>query len=91
MLPPFTVNQVANMLKCSERTVRVRALDLGGVKFGTDWVFPAGAFFQRLDALALAEPAKAPAPSPTAVVQQIGAGRNKRTPPPLPQLAGSGQ
>lgn len=87
--PPFTVDQVAEMLKCSERTVRDRALDLGGVKFGTDWVFPAGAFFKRLDDLALAAPAAEPADTaPKAVVQQIGDAKTKRKLPALPQLAG---
>ena len=87
-VPPFTVDQVAAMLSCSDRTVRARAAELGGVKFGTDYVFPAGALFQRLDAIALqAAQAKTPAPTPTAVVQQLPGGRRK-APPALPRLVG---
>lgn len=54
---PFTVDEAAALLRCSPKTVQehVRTGRLAGVKFGEDWVFPRGAFFARLDELALEE------------------------------------
>ena len=53
--PPFTVEQVAQLLSCAADTVRERARmgDLPGLKFGSDWVFPTEAFQLRLTEMAL--------------------------------------
>ena len=52
---PLTVDQAAELLRCAPKTVqaRARAGDLPGLKWGEDWIFPAGAFFARLDQIAL--------------------------------------
>jgi excisionase family DNA binding protein len=56
-LPPYTVDQAAQMLGCATSTVRehARAGRLPGLKVGEDWVFPAGALLACLDLWALAE------------------------------------
>lgn len=57
---PLTVDQAAELLRCAPKTVqaRARAGDLPGLKWGEDWIFPAGAFFARLDEIALEEAAE---------------------------------
>jgi excisionase family DNA binding protein len=71
----LTVEEAAALLKCTEDTVRDRAADLRGIKFGRDWVFPAEAFFEALNERARAS-TKKPAPQ-----RQVVAGR--RVPPKL--------
>lgn len=52
-LPPvLDVEQAAGLLGCEEDRVRAEARKLGGLKFGRDWVFPAAAFFKRLNEMA---------------------------------------
>lgn len=86
----LTVDDVATLLKCSDKTVRARAAELGGLKFGVDWVFPGEAFNRRLVELALQTPAKpAGGPTPAAVLVQPPAApaKARRAPPPaLPTL-----
>lgn len=67
-VPVLTVAEVAARLQCAEDTVRGLGAELGGLKVGRDWVFPAGALNQRLTERALAQPAPAPAQRPAAVV-----------------------
>jgi hypothetical protein len=75
------VADAASELDCSEETVRDRAGELGGVKFGRDWVFPAETFYARVNALAAAAGTRRrDRPTPGAVVQQLP----KRSPPRLP-------
>lgn len=96
LAPPLTVDQAAELLQCAPSTVRERTIagDLPGLKFGTDWVYPVGALYTRLDELALAESAKRREPGqPSATLHAIagGAGGKKarRAPPKLPQLPGA--
>lgn len=72
-LPPYTVDQAAQMLGCAPSTVRehARAGRLPGLKVGEDWIFPAGALLASLDQWALADAsrrASAQAPSPATAV-----------------------
>jgi hypothetical protein len=97
-VPPFTVEQVAAMLGCTDRVVRDRAGELGGLKFGRDYVFPAGALFRRLDEIALERKTAPdrPTPAPSGVLVDLsattsGAGKGRRKPPALPALADSAQ
>jgi hypothetical protein len=84
---PFTVDQVAAMLHCEDKTVRARARELGGLKVGRDWVFPCGAFFARLDALALQGSTLTEPSAPAAVAVQAAPSSTRRKPPPaLPAL-----
>ncbi len=86
------VSQVAALMRCSPKTVqaRARAGDLPGLKWGDDWVFPAGALARRLDELALQTKPAAPEPAPSGVLHDIKAanshGGGKRKPPALPAL-----
>lgn len=91
-VPVLTVEQVAERLQCAPDTVREAARELGGIKYGRDWVFPAAALNQRLTEKALAQAATpAPAPRPAAVVlrqvQPVGQQQRpgkRRTLPALP-------
>lgn len=74
------VADAAAELDCSEDTVRERAGELGGVKFGRDWVFPAETFYSKVNALAAAGAKRRERPAPSAIVQQLP----KRQPPRLP-------
>ena len=87
-LQVLDVDQVAQLLRCADTTVRERATELGGLKLGRDWVFPAGALSRRLDELALASSVAPKAPAPTAVLlRAVPAGkRGRRQPPYLPAL-----
>lgn len=53
----YDVTAVARMLCCTEDSVALAAHagTLPGLKFGRTWVFPAGALFEALNALALHE------------------------------------
>lgn len=85
----LTVDQVKDLLQCSDKTVRARAQELGGLKFGVDWIFPAEALNRRLVEMALAASTQTPAPTPTAVLVQPAPGpaRARRgAPPALPSL-----
>jgi hypothetical protein len=81
--PVLTVDQVAALLRCTASTVRDRALALGGLKIGRDWVFQATTFYAVLNELASQSVAvaKTPADKPSAVLQAVP----KRTPPELPR------
>lgn len=77
----FSVEQAAELLACSTDTVRDRAPELGGLKFGRDWVFPAGMFFAALNLMAARSMAsRDAAPAPSAVVTKLP----RRGPPVLP-------
>lgn len=81
-IPPFTVDQLAQMLGCSVYTIRERAKkgDLPGIKFGDDWVFPADAVSSRLTEMALEESKeRRTKPVPSAVA--YGATPRKQRPP----------
>lgn len=83
------VEDVAQLLRCAETTVRDRATALGGIKLGRDWVFPSGAFFRRLDELALSTATPSPRPAPAAVLHSLPASkragrRQLRSLPTLP-------
>lgn len=83
----LTVEQLAELLKCSDKTVRDRATELGGVKIGRDWIFPAGAVSRRLEELALAPSPKPQTPAqPTAVLHAVPASKRPRGLPVLPKL-----
>ena len=100
MQQPLTVDQVAQLLACADTTVRERARagDLPGLKYGTDWVFPAGALFAHLDQLAIDEaadrrratpsPASTPQATPRATLHAVPAPRSRRALPTLPTLPG---
>ena len=82
MTPPvLTVKDAAALLKCTADTVRDRAADLRGVKFGRDWVFPAEAFFEALNERARGGAAR------TAPRQKVAAADGRRVPPKLPSAA----
>lgn len=78
--PVLQVDAVAALLDCSPDTVRERAEELRGVKFGRDWVFPAEAFLAALNDIAR-QPRPGRRAAPRAVVQQLPA---RRAPPKLP-------
>lgn len=89
----YTAAQAAELLECSAKTVeeRLRNGDLPGLKFGDGWVIPAGAFWQRLDELAIEQAAKRrQPPAPAATTVQVAEGRRARATtrqaPALPKL-----
>lgn len=95
---PLSVDQAAELLLCAPDTVRDMLRDgrLAGVKVGRDWVLPAGAFYARLDQLALeqaqerrtpASPAAQLRPPPSASRK---AGQGRRQPPALPSVPSLG-
>lgn len=92
-LAPLSVDQAAQLLLCAPDTVRdmARSGELPGIKPGRDWVFPAGAFFTRLDELARsrADERRTP-PQPAAQVHAMPARKAQRgarnSPPTLPSL-----
>ena len=95
-LQVYTVDQAAELLGCSGKTVEEMARDgrLPGLKPGGSWVFPAGALARRLDELALEEAAqrrKRPAPAATAQTPAAPArpGRKARALPRLVNVHGS--
>lgn len=47
--PVLGVSDVAELLQCTEQTVRDRAPSLCGLKYGRDWVFPTAAFLEALN------------------------------------------
>lgn len=55
----LTIETVAELLHCDEKTVAERLLsgDLPGAKFGRGWIVPAQALFQRVNELAVEEAA----------------------------------
>lgn len=85
----LTVEQVAQLLGCSKKTVQARALQLGGLKFGVDWIFPAEALNRRLVEMALQQkptPASTPAPAAVLVHAQPQPTRAHRRARPAPTL-----
>lgn len=88
---PLSVDQAAELLLCTPDTVRdmLRSGRLAGVKVGRDWVLPAGAFYARLDELAIEQAAELRTPlRPSAQLHAVPAkARAKRRPPSLPQMA----
>ena len=89
-LQVYTVDQAAELLSCSGKTVEEMARDgrLPGLKPGGSWVFPAGALAKALDELAMQEAAqRRQRPAPAAVAQPPAAaarpGRKARV---LPRL-----
>lgn len=94
-LQVYTVDQAAELLGCSGKTVEEMARDgrLPGLKPGGSWVFPAGALARRLDELALEEAAqrrKRPAPAATAQTPAAASrpGRKARVLPRLVDVRG---
>lgn len=90
--PPVVLDvaEVATLMRCSPKTVQERARtgDLPGLKWGDDWVFPAGALARRLDELAM-QPRPGRTPAASGVLHDIKAGASRttrRTPPKLPAL-----
>lgn len=65
MTPLLDPPQVADMLKCSVRTVEdhARAGTLPGVKFGDGWVFPADALLRAVNRMAEEEAARRSKPA----------------------------
>jgi hypothetical protein len=84
----FTEEQAAEMLACDVDTLRTRAGrgDIVGLKVGRGWVFPAAAFEESINRLAVEQAQAAgrrrepPAPAATTVQKIV------RRPPPLPDL-----
>lgn len=81
----LTVEQVAEILHCEEKTVAERLVngDLPGAKFGRSWIIPARALFQRINDLALEESDKrraesSPKPQPKADDDTPGAKKRGR-------------
>jgi len=56
----LTIDAVATLLRCDEKTVSERLVsgDLPGAKFGRSWIVPAVALFQRINDLATEEAAE---------------------------------
>lgn len=56
----LTIEAVANILQCDERTVSERLVsgDLPGAKFGRSWIIPSVALFQRVNDIATEESAE---------------------------------
>jgi hypothetical protein len=84
----FDPEQAAALLRCSVETVRDRAREFGGLKFGRDWIFPAATFYAALNAMAQETLAASKAPpvssrGPSAVLTQVPP---RRQPPALPRL-----
>jgi excisionase family DNA binding protein len=77
--------QVADLLKCSTRTVEehARAGTLPGVKFGDGWVFPADALLRAINRLAEAGAAQRSTPPKAKAVY-------RRARPALPELPETG-
>ena len=81
----LSASEAAALMRCSVKTIedRARAGDLPGLLWGDGgWVFPAEAFYARVNELALGQAAQRRTPvAPTAVfAQQHGSGRRR---PPL--------
>jgi len=77
----YTAAQAAELLECSTKTVedRLRSGDLPGLKFGDGWVIPAGAFWLRLDELAIEQAASRRKPAaPSAITAQPTDGKRHR-------------
>ncbi|SOD27636.1 DNA binding domain-containing protein, excisionase family [Variovorax sp. YR752] len=76
--------EVASMLDCEPSTVeeKARTHELPGVKIGRSWLFPRQALMQRLNEMALAEPA--PSRRPNAVINGSKKRRSLPNLPPLP-------
>lgn len=92
-LAVLDVDQVAQLLRCSPKTVQDRARDgdLPGLKWGIDWVFPIGALLRRLDEIALAQAALRREPNkPSAQLHDIKQRKSRRSPPALPDLSPAG-
>lgn len=93
---PLTVDQAAKLLDCAPDTVRdlARDGDLPGFKPGRDWIFPVGAFFARLDELAIEQAAQRRKPQPPsatlhALPAAAASSKQRRRPPALPGLPSS--
>jgi len=90
MIPPLMdAPAVAQLLKCSERTVEdhARSGRLPAVKFGDGWMFPAEALLRAVNRLAEDEAARRAKPAlPTAVKRVVEPKRGTR--PNLALLAG---
>ena len=91
----YTAKYAAELLECSIKTVeeRLRNGDLPGLKFGDGWVIPAGAFWLRLDQLALEEAEKRRKPAaPVATTVEMGqqGKRSRGAARTLPQLVDMG-
>lgn len=89
LAPVLTVDDVAELLHCAPRTVQERARrgDLPGLRWGDDWVFPAGALLKRLDEVALADASERRKPAaPTAVVLRQVPTKARRQLPVLPSV-----
>lgn len=60
--PILTASEVADLLKCSIRTVEdhARACTLPGIKFGDGWIFPSEALIRAVNNLAETRQVKTP-------------------------------
>lgn len=84
--PVLAVEHVAQLLCCSPDTVRAMASsgELPALKPGRDWVFPAAALHQALNALAADEARSRREPKPAAaVIRQVA---KPQGPPALPAI-----
>jgi excisionase family DNA binding protein len=81
--PVLSVANAAELLQCSEDTVRELAAagTLPGVKFGRDWVFPASALLDAIDRQAREQAADRSRPAPRGAVL---APVKRDAPPALP-------
>ena len=90
----LTIDQIAELLGCAKSTVAAHLKSglLPGLKFGRQWVVPAQAFFERVNALAHEQAAirrdgHVRAGTPLAYqVPPVAGGKRRRVPPVLPSL-----
>lgn len=56
----LTIDSVAQILRCEEKTVAERLVSgsLPGIKFGRSWIIPSEALFQRINEMAIEEAAE---------------------------------
>lgn len=87
----LSADEAAALMRCSVKTIEehARAGTIPGLLWGNSgWVFPADAFYARLNELALENMAtrSAPPAAPTAVLFNHRTGTTRRAPPALPSL-----
>jgi hypothetical protein len=92
--PILSTAQAAALLRCEPSTIETKARtgELPGLLWGNGgWVFPAAAFYDRLNELAIenAKQRRLPPPAPVAVstVSLVRKSRERREPPALPSIS----